>query len=357
MRRLRVLLAPAAALWLTGCGYVHFGRLPQLSRPLADTKAIEAYTNLSTEHKILKQELVLARREGDALRLALERAGSSTSGLAAAPAPAAPPPDLVARLGETSAELAALRASYAKLQAERSARAPAADAALHDLEEKLAASQRDHTALQAENVRLRAEIDTARRENTGLADQLRDATRRYDEAQAAVAQLDRELLALKQTRAEPAVETAHPPSAPPREPAAMPAPVATLSALQSAKEPPAPPSATAELHLSVDRLRQQAAPALTTPAESTPVASAPVPAPPATGTPPPVAPPTSAASSTSASTPAAAARKHTVAAGDTLEKISQRYYGAPDRWPAIYAANADLLGSGLRPGMELTIPD
>ena len=37
------------------------------------------------------------------------------------------------------------------------------------------------------------------------------------------------------------------------------------------------------------------------------------------------------------------ARTHTIAAGDTLAKISRQYYGTPDRWTDILAANRDIL--------------
>ena len=60
-------------------------------------------------------------------------------------------------------------------------------------------------------------------------------------------------------------------------------------------------------------------------------------------------------------TPAAAqgaARTHVVAAGDTLFRISQRYYNTPNRWQEIYKANAAKLGTNgvLKVGSELTIP-
>lgn len=62
----------------------------------------------------------------------------------------------------------------------------------------------------------------------------------------------------------------------------------------------------------------------------------------------------------SAATTAAAAnvRTHTVAEGDSLSKISQRYYGTPSRWQEIYAANRDTVGpqGQLRVGMVLRIP-
>jgi nucleoid-associated protein YgaU len=54
----------------------------------------------------------------------------------------------------------------------------------------------------------------------------------------------------------------------------------------------------------------------------------------------------------------APARTHTIAAGDTLTKISQQYYGAASRWPEILAANRDVLRSerDLIAGRVLRIP-
>ena len=53
-----------------------------------------------------------------------------------------------------------------------------------------------------------------------------------------------------------------------------------------------------------------------------------------------------------------AARIHIVASGDSLSKISQRYYGTAGRWQEIYNANAGKLGPNgiLRVGTELRIP-
>ncbi len=52
------------------------------------------------------------------------------------------------------------------------------------------------------------------------------------------------------------------------------------------------------------------------------------------------------------------ARTYTVAAGDSLSKISQRIYGTPQRWREIYNANRDRLHSesSLKAGLELRIP-
>jgi nucleoid-associated protein YgaU len=51
-------------------------------------------------------------------------------------------------------------------------------------------------------------------------------------------------------------------------------------------------------------------------------------------------------------------RVHTVADGDSLSRISLRYYGTPNRWQDIFNANRDVLqgSSTLRVGMQLRIP-
>lgn len=317
MRPARALLTLLAPVLFTGCGYVHFGRLPTAPTG-GDAAMAAAYSNLSTEHKILKQELVLARREGDTLRVALERAGSGTGASSA---------DLIARMNESSRELAALRASYAKLQAERGTTAPdarALTAARSDLEEKLAASLRHYTQLQEENARLKGEVDRTRAENLALGEQLKTATGQIERTQITLAQLNTDLIAQKEARAraEQSAEAvraqltavmAHAGSTP-RDPAS-PVP----SGLQIAKAPPADSSPTAELRLSTDQLRAKPGPA--------PGATAP--------------------------------RTHTVQVGDTLEKISRQYYGAPDRWRRIYEANTAQLSDGqpLRAGMTLQIPE
>jgi len=55
---------------------------------------------------------------------------------------------------------------------------------------------------------------------------------------------------------------------------------------------------------------------------------------------------------------AADTRFHTVADGDSLSRISMRYYGTPTRWQEIFNANRDVLqgSSALRVGMQLRIP-
>jgi tetratricopeptide (TPR) repeat protein len=56
--------------------------------------------------------------------------------------------------------------------------------------------------------------------------------------------------------------------------------------------------------------------------------------------------------------PVATGHAHTVAKGDTLMNISQRYYGTRSKWRDIYAANRDVMKSenDLKIGMQLKIP-
>jgi nucleoid-associated protein YgaU len=68
-----------------------------------------------------------------------------------------------------------------------------------------------------------------------------------------------------------------------------------------------------------------------------------------------------AASAPAAPAPAApppAPRTYRVASGDTLSRISSRYYGTAARWQDIYNANRDQLRSPdvLPLGVELKIP-
>ncbi|MBC7365328.1 MAG: LysM peptidoglycan-binding domain-containing protein, partial [Undibacterium sp.] len=52
-------------------------------------------------------------------------------------------------------------------------------------------------------------------------------------------------------------------------------------------------------------------------------------------------------------------RTHIVAPGETLEKLAKKFYGNPEKWRVLYAANnAQLsLGRPLKVGMILEVPE
>ncbi len=190
-------LVPVLA--LSGCGYVHFGRVPEARpvAPLGDEQLLKENANLRTEKKILQQELALTRAQGDALRMAIENrtADGDTS------------KRLTEKLNQTTRELGALRADYAKLQLDRTT-SPASPAELADLkaklgatEDKLASSLKNYTQLQDEIGRLRTDLAHTRTENTALTAQVKIVTAKNEEAQAALAQLNADLLAQKNSRA------------------------------------------------------------------------------------------------------------------------------------------------------------
>lgn len=197
MRTQRMVFVLPAVMALTGCGYVHIGRLPEPSTTvIADAQVLNENAELRLEKKMLQQELQLARAQGEALRMAVENraADGDTS------------KRLVDRLNESSRELATLRASYARLQAERdqavttSAEAAGLKARLGAAEDQLAASLRTHTQLQEEVVRLRGEVARSREENLALSTQVKSVTESHEAAKLALSQLNSELLAQKEAR-------------------------------------------------------------------------------------------------------------------------------------------------------------
>jgi nucleoid-associated protein YgaU len=337
MRFFRALPALLSVLALTGCGYVHFGKLPAAAT--AEGPIDVAYTNLGTQNKILLQELALARKEGDALRAALDNRSDDAASV-----------QLTQRLNETARELATLRANYAKLIATKSseAPAPAADPALtaklSATEEKLAASLRNYTQLQEENTRLRTDLDQTRAENTTLTVQVKTITAQNEQAQSALAQLNTELLAQKEARdradqqtaavrAQLSAVMAARDTTPATLSSARESSAASTASLKLADAPPTDKPPTAELRVSPARLRAKAEQGSPTPS----AASAP----------------------SSSTTNSAAPRIHIVQNGDTLERIAKKYYGDPGKWNLIYFANNAQLSGGrpLKPGMELEIPE
>lgn len=413
-----VFLTPAV-LVLAGCGYVHIGRLPSAPAATAmapvgaDERLIQENAGLRLEKTMLQQELAITRAQGEALRMALENraADGGTSR------------QLIARLNETTRELATLRASYAELQRQGGQGTPGTgapgplQAQLVDTEEKLAASLRSYTDLQAEINRLRSELVRTRVENAGLSARVKAVTAENEQAQAALAQLNTELLAQKDARlqAEQDAETF-------RTELKMVAPSSTVlaqhrsGAAGEVRSLAAEHAAeTAALKRQLKALRNQvealqpskggdasvaaAAPPHRepAPAAAAPVANAPVvvEAEHSTGgpviiveaaridlgtasTPPPGSNGSSAGASKGGTSSVQATlvtrggsrggangrsetsepRTHVVASGDTLAKISTQYYGTAARWGDILAANRDVLGdeNKLVVGRTLRIP-
>lgn len=197
-RRIAPVLTLPFALALGGCGYVHVGKLPPPAPAtvIGDEKLMQENSDLKLEKKMLQQELALTRAQGEALRTAIENraADGDTS------------KRLVEKLNETSKELAALRAGYTQLQAERNravASAAESDALRRRLgaaEEQLATSLRGYTELQEEIGRLRTDVARTRDENLALTEQVKVVTAQNEQAQAALAQLNTDLLAQKDAR-------------------------------------------------------------------------------------------------------------------------------------------------------------
>lgn len=262
------------------------------------------------------------------------------------------------------------------------------------LEEQLNNSLANYTQLSAENARLRADVERGRNELAELSAQLRAALEQARQAQDALAQATNDLAAQKQARirAEQFAEAARaqisavidrgastPSSGPSNtggsapgtnSPAALPA---TDSKLRQAKSPPADSLPGSDM-----RSGANARPKGTSPAPSAPPAS-PNTTPPtkSAGANTKATPPTAKAAptrpeqhvepSTSPIEPApkpdtpptARGRVHVVKAGETLEKIAERYYGSASEWFRVFSANEAQFagGKGLHAGMELSVPE
>jgi tetratricopeptide (TPR) repeat protein len=134
---------------------------------------------------------------------------------------------------------------------------------------------------------------------------------------------------------------------------------AELAALRAGA--PAP-----SVHVAGDETAVSGGPASTmfvTPAPSAAREAAPSPGAPGPITPAPIGDDNTAGPAADAPAPAArpasSARRHSVAKGDTLYSLAQKYYGSRSKWRDIFAANRDQLASPntpLRIGMELRIP-
>lgn len=307
---LRPALAGLLLFAVSGCSYVHLG-----PASLKDENSA-----LRSEKELLEQQLALAHKEGATLRAMIET-----------PAPVgATSDDLVTRLNETTKQLAALRLNYERLQNER-ANSPATagdtNARLRDTEERLATSLRAYTSLQDETAKLRSQMDKVQGENASLSTKVRDLTAQNQQAQAALSNLNVELIAQRESRnrAEQASDSLRSQLSVANDR------IATLSGARSSSAGEArdlstsslqtalnaqTPVPTARLEADVTQLRNAANP--TRPGAIPVQAGQPVPA-------------------------APAGRTHTIGAGDTLAKISRQYYGTESRWADILNANREVL--------------
>ncbi len=320
----RLFLAATALLLTSGCGYIHFGRIPEERR--GGEALHNAFTDVVTRQKILMQELEIARKERDTLRDALERGAG----------PAATT-DLARQLEKTAQELADLRVAHRTLQNERAgAAAPAPNT--------------NALALQDENRRLQEELDRARRQNADLAEKLTASVAAAEQAHATLSQLNTDLLAERQAR-----ERAEQASVALR--AQLQAVMARAGRIDEVAAP-SPTPATAPSAAAAPTLGGSFSSLRAGPSEAVPMVELRTSAARARVSSPPSPSPATTAATAEPAPRAAEPRTYVVLAGDTLEKIAVKVYGSADAWGRIYDANAPALGQGgLKAGMQLTIPE
>lgn len=268
------------------------------------------------------------------LPLALALAGNLRAADSAAPAPAPAPTDVASLKADNKqlsdelaaawkesdklkGDLAASQASAADLQKQLDAAkaqpaAPAADSTgtLADVQEKLAMALRSFTVVQDENTQLKATIDKLTSDNAALNQKLEEAKASISSLQvqaAATSQIDPLRMQLREAQDESsrlAIENAQ-----------LRTRISVQGAAPGSKPVPSRPGSAAAV-------------AASAPAEA---AAAPTPAP---------------------------ARTYVVADGDTLTRISRKFYGTSSRWEEILKANHAVLKDekSLVVGSTLTIP-
>lgn len=290
-----------------------------LQQDLAAAKsAAPRYPDLRDRVSELEAQLASARRAAPAYPDLRDRVAQLEGQLAAAAntRPAAPAyPDLSGRVAQLEAALSAAQAQLAAAPSVAPAATAGASEDVEALKEKLAAAedklatalsgysqlQKDYDAFQASTAKSSGTLGS---ERDSLAMRLAAAEESASNSQAEVARLNESLTALQRSGGQANTELA--------------ATRALLKQLQGSNE-----------LLAKENYQLKAA-----------LAGAPE------------------VRNAALTTAAANVRTHTVATGDTLTKISQRYYGAGDRWQEIYAANRDILGpqGQLKVGQVLRIP-
>lgn len=269
----------------------------------ADDQAAPAHpddvASLRADNKQLSDELAAAWKEADHLK----------ADLAASQAAAAKGADEAADLRK---QLDAAKAEAPKADEAPAAAAPDTDAAKQaaDLQDKLAVSLRSFSVLQDENAQLKASVDKAAADNASLSQQLESAKASIASLQvqaAATAQIEPLRTELRQSQDE-----------------------------------------TVRLVNENQQYRTRLAVQSTGPNSSRPAPTRPGQASAA-----------AAAAYQPAPTPApAAAKTYVVAAGDTLTKISRKFYGNSGRWQDILNANRGTVKDekSLVVGSTITIP-
>jgi chromosome segregation ATPase len=291
------------------------GRVQELESQLAAARnAAPAYPDLGDRVRQLESALATARAQIERATATVapafpdlrDRVRELETALAAAQSAAPAYPDLRPRVAELEKQLAATPLSVPVATPDE-----ALTAKLAETEGKLATALRGFSLLQKDTDELRARLEQSTRslssDRDALAAKLAAAEETTRVAQAEVATLNDSLNSLQRGSSQTGIELA--------------AARALIAQLQGTN--------TVLARENYD-LKAQLAPAptrgtlssSTAPAESTPT------------------------------------RTHVVAAGDSLTKISARYYGTPDRWSDLVAANRDTLDAKatLRIGMTLRVP-
>jgi len=324
------LFALVALACLPGCGFVHFGRMqaPASTNPAL----IGENTDLRMEKNLLQQELAIAHREGKTLRDALGNR-SDVSGSQG---------ELAQRLNEASRELSVLREDYARLQGERERSTQGPPDSLADLEQiadlktqlsvaesKFARAVKENLPLQQENNQLRQEVNRVRQENSGLTEQVQTLMVLNEQASTALAQLNSELTAQREARQ-------HSEDLARANGAQLKMVLAQRKTAQTAESLAEDSTAVASEIDATLRIDQE----VKSDKSSTAVLR------------------TSQARLDNVVNYDGKYTKHLVAEGETLESIARKYYGRPEPWRQIYAANNTQLRGGrpLKAGMTIIIP-
>jgi len=311
---------------------IHFGR----HNVPASSGLVDENTDLRIEKKILKQELLLAYKEEQALRQALENRQTGRSNDS----------QLGRQLQEANRELSDLRNNLSRLKTERprlsdsSERMNGFEAVeqIARLKTQLAISEgkvdqtlESYAQLKRENAQLREEVRRVRSTNAGLAQQVQSLSLHNEGVASALSQLNRELLAQTDARRRAEEQSD---SYQTQIKLILDQKSSEASSLTTARQSSAT-TADDDLDASL-RLAQSSEQAAPTAVLRT-----------------------SPERIRQAGANAAEIRYHIVAAGETLENISELYYGTSEEWRKIYAANHTQLRNGRSrmAGMKLIIPD